>query len=80
MAREDHIGMAIAAGYCPPIKTHPPEASDMDYIWLFILFFAVLAAAWFYLQRAKARTTTTVTTADAPAAPAAEPADERPAS
>ena len=60
----------------------------MDYIWLFILFFAALAAGWFYLQRAKARPTTTVTTtaAEAPAAPAtaevtatAETTDERPA-
>ena len=60
----------------------------MEYIWLFILFFAALAAGWFYLQRAKARPTTTVTTtaAEAPAAPAtpevttpAETTDERPA-
>ena len=88
MAREDHIGLAAAAGYCRPIK-HPPEETDMDYIWLFLLFFAALAAGWFYLQRAKARPTTTVTTttAEAPAAPAtsevattAETADERPAS
>lgn len=61
----------------------------MEYLWIFLLFFAVLAAAWFYLQRAKARPTTTVTTnaAEAPAAPAtpevttaAETTDERPAS
>lgn len=29
-------------------------------IVVFLLFFAVLAFAWFYLQRAKARTTTSV--------------------
>jgi hypothetical protein len=29
------------------------------YIVIFLLFFAVLAFAWFYLQRAKARTTPT---------------------
>ena len=54
----------------------------MDYIWIFLLFFAVLAAAWFYLQRAKARPTPTVTTtaADAPAATEADPVEERPAS
>jgi hypothetical protein len=32
-------------------------------IVIFLLFFAVLAFGWFYLQRAKARTTST-TTAD----------------
>lgn len=53
----------------------------MEYIWLFLLFFAVLAAAWFYLQRAKARPTTTVTTSDASVASAETgTADERTAS
>jgi len=55
----------------------------MEYIWLFLLFFAVLAAAWFYLQRAKARPTTAVTTTtEAPTAPSVAPegTDERPAS
>jgi hypothetical protein len=52
----------------------------MEYVWLFLLFFAVLAAAWFYLQRAKARTTTTGTTSDAPVAAKADTADERTAS
>jgi hypothetical protein len=42
----------------------------MEYLWLFLLFFAALAAGWFYLQRAKARPTTTATGADADAAPA----------
>lgn len=28
----------------------------MEYAIIFMLFFAVLAAAWFYLMRAKART------------------------
>jgi hypothetical protein len=37
-----------------------PEA----YIVIFLLFFAVLAFAWFYLQRAKARTDTTAKAAD----------------
>ncbi len=52
----------------------------MEYVWLFLLFFAVLAAAWFYLQRAKARPTTTVTTSDAPVAAETDAADERTAS
>ncbi len=35
------------------------------FIVVFLLFFAVLAFAWFYVQRAKARTTTsTATTVD----------------
>lgn len=55
MARESHIGQPHAAEYCRAIKPYPPEATEMEYIWLFLLFFAVLAAAWFYLQRAKAR-------------------------
>lgn len=55
----------------------------MEYLWLFLLFFAALAAGWFYLQRAKARPTTSVTTSEADAAPAASDsvsADERTAS
>ena len=31
----------------------------MEYLPLFLLFMAALIAAWFYLQRAKARDTTT---------------------
>ena len=33
------------------------------YIVIFLLFFAVLAFAWFYLQRAKTRADTTATPA-----------------
>ena len=46
----------------PVQATHRPEVrNDMPqaYIVIFLLFFAVLAFAWFYLQRAKARTTNT---------------------
>jgi hypothetical protein len=62
---------------------------SQELIIVFLLFFAVLAAAWFYLQRAKARTDTTVTTTEPtePTEPAAaateaptEPPDERSAS
>lgn len=54
-----------------------------EYIIIFLLFFAVLSFGWFYWQRAKARTETTVTTTE-PAAPAAAapapaaPTDEPP--
>src|SRR5688500_10077981 len=66
----------------PGQATHRPEVrNDMPqaYIVIFLLFFAVLAFAWFYLQRAKARTTTdsvSTTAAAAPAAPAASAAAE----
>ncbi|MEO6578926.1 MAG: hypothetical protein ABIO99_08535 [Candidatus Limnocylindria bacterium] len=45
-------------------------------IVIFLLFIAVLAFGWFYWQRAKARTTTTVEhhPADAPSEPPADPA------
>lgn len=48
----------------------------MEYAWIFMLFFAVLAAAWFYLQRAKARPTNSVANDET----AAASPDERPAS
>ena len=34
------------------------------YIVIFLLFFAALAFAWFYLQRAKSRTNTTAESVD----------------
>ena len=43
---------------------------------VFLLFFAVLAFAWFYVQRAKTRTTTTVD--DRPTDTAAGPTDPAP--
>lgn len=49
----------------------------MQYLPLFLLFLAVLIAAWFYLQRAKLRGvgTTTVERVDKPVeTPAAAPA------
>ena len=62
----------------------PTEAPDrapirgeevMQYLPLFLLFMAVLIAAWFYLQRAKVRDdgTTTVSQTDAPAEPTTTP-------
>jgi hypothetical protein len=52
----------------------------MQYLPLFLLFVAVLIAAWFYLQRAKTRdvgtnTTTATTTADTPDTPTDRPAE-----
>jgi hypothetical protein len=41
-------------------RTHPPEvqaAMPTAFIVIFLLFFAVLAFAWFYVQRAKTRDT-----------------------
>jgi hypothetical protein len=48
----------------------------MQYLPLFLLFMAVLIAAWFYLQRAKVRDAgkTVEHTDTAAAAPAASPA------
>ena len=45
----------------------------MQYLPLFLLFLAVLIAAWFYLQRAKIRKAET-TTVDGTHAAAVEPA------
>lgn len=47
-----------------------------ELIVIFLLFVAVLAFGWFYLQRAKARPTTTVTDTEPPA----DTTDDRPAS
>src|SRR5687768_9715287 len=44
----------------PPVKRSPTRgAKPMQYLPIFLLFMAVLIAAWFYLQRAKARPDTT---------------------
>ena len=48
-----------------------------DYIVVFLLFFAVLAAGWFYLQRAKARDAGSSAVESEPAE--AEPAHSEPA-
>ena len=48
----------------------------MQYLTLFLLFLAVLIAAWFYLQRAKTRDSGTTVVTTAPAAPTATPVDE----
>lgn len=50
----------------------------MQYLPLFLLFMAVLIAAWYYLQRAKLRGagTTTVEPVETPAATPATPVDQ----
>jgi hypothetical protein len=55
----------------------------MQYLPLFLLFVAVLIAAWFYLQRAKTRDpgATTVARTDAPVEPTTAttaPSSDRP--
>lgn len=47
----------------------------MQYLPLFLLFLAVLIAAYFYLQRAKSRDTTTTVEHQETDAPAAPPTD-----
>jgi hypothetical protein len=63
-----------ANGYSARQSTHPSEvATNMPQtlIVIFLLFFAVLAFGWFYLQRAKARTNAgSEHTAESNAAPA----------
>jgi len=60
MARRDHVS-SDAASHTAAIKqlTRPRCTLLEPLIVVFLLFFAVLAFAWFYVQRAKARTTTT---------------------
>jgi uncharacterized iron-regulated membrane protein len=56
----------------------PNTGTIVEYvIVIFLLFFAVLAFAWFYLQRAKARDAATATPDVAPAA--AAPVETAPA-
>lgn len=64
----------------PPDTGRQSEPAQGDHpmpenlIIIFLLFIAVLAFGWFYWQRAKARTTTTVEhhPADAPSEPPAD--------
>ena len=64
----------VQATHSSEVRTNMPQAL----IVIFLLFFAVLAFAWFYLQRAKARTTTTTDTpaASTPVDTTAAPAPE----
>lgn len=57
------------ADTAPVQATHRPEVrNDMPQavIVIFLLFFAVLAFAWFYFQRAKGRTSTPSASTTAP--------------
>ena len=71
MARPNHVVTAVHARYCARRK--PPAQrchTDMQYLPLFLLFMAVLIAAYFYLENAKKRESrkSASTKADAPAA------------
>jgi hypothetical protein len=75
MARQSHVLRPGKAPILRPTEATTAEAQlPMQYLPLFLLFMAVLIAAWFYLQRAKVRDagkTTTSTSTDAPSANAA---------
>jgi hypothetical protein len=72
MANLNHVGEADAR-YCSPRIPILAEANDMlEAAIVFLLFFSVLAFAWFYLQRAKYRQT------DAANQDPIEPTNERP--
>jgi len=75
MAPAAHVAWRHHNRYCArPGNSHAEVHNDMPQalIVIFLLFFAVLAFGWFYLQRAKARTeTTSASTTAAPAAAAA---------
>ena len=62
MVHESHTEALRGRDSAERTSTNPPETTVMEYIWLFLLPFATLAAGWFYLQRAKTRPMTTATT------------------
>ena len=61
MSRSGHGPSSPDGGYWGVLI--PQRVPIMEYAIIFMLFFAILAAGWFYLQRAKVR--------DAAAAPTA---------
>ena len=68
MAQKGHVASTHRIPYCADIRTHPPEVQTnmpTALLVIFLLFFAVLAFAWFYVQRAKARDATPVASTDA---------------
>ena len=79
MAPAGHVAWRHRNRYCArPGNSSTEVQNDMpqEYIVIFLLFVAVLAFAWFYLQRAKARTTTDGASTTAAAAPAESTAAE----
>jgi hypothetical protein len=56
MARQSHV---LRSGKAPILRRTEATTAEaklpMQYLPLFLLFMAVLIAAWFYLQRAKVR-------------------------
>lgn len=87
----EELKRAIGPGYRWSVRTMSPLQADydtaaqqaltrprckpMEYLPLFLLLMAVLIAAYFYLQRAKSRGTTTTVEHHQTDAPAAPPAD-----
>jgi hypothetical protein len=55
MARPNHVVSGSDGRYWRPTNPPPRGALDMQYLPLFLLFMAVLIAAYFYLERAKKR-------------------------
>ena len=58
MARPAHVLTAVHGRYSAASEAASPEAR-MQYLPLFLLFMAVLIAAYFYLENAKRRDTRT---------------------
>ena len=80
MVRPDHVVTGVDSRYSAASEAASPEAR-MQYLPLFLLFMAVLIAAYFYLENAKRRDTRTDASkaADpASATPAAQTGSERP--
>ena len=80
MARQGHVWRFGMTRYCARQLRLRGANEPMQYLPLFLLFMAVLIAAYFYLERAKARdagtkTTTTPAAPEAPATPTDRPAE-----
>ena len=75
MVRPGHVRQAIHGRYCRGLLHHP-RYSFVQYLPLFLLFMAVLIAAYFYLEHAKKRGTDSVVSTRE----STEPTDSTPAS
>lgn len=76
MTRLDHVAVDEASHTAAVKHSTRPRCTLMEAAFIvFFLLFAILAFAWFYLQRAKARTTTTTTVDHPEPDPAARPVD-----
>jgi HAMP domain-containing protein len=59
MVRPCHVPVRTCRRILPAIKALREVDMPQTLIVIFLLFFAMLAFAWFYWQRAKSRTVTT---------------------